>query len=194
MIRFEVLASYSTEENKKKLEDYISEITGRSVDLGPLAYDGKGSILIIGPDLQKISSCNVTGAIHFPQRKFRDVDEFIDWHKNVSAIGYQEACCQVEDGLDVVALYYKEDKNNISYVCFRTFDKQSIGQHLVSSDGKALPFENNGNRYWLLMSGSNGNMLMFRKTGNKEKPFADIRPDDRDLDFFRYLISLKSDV
>ncbi len=192
MIRFKALVSCGTEENKKKLEDYISEKTGRSIDLGPLAYGGHGSILIISPDLQKISSCNVTGAIHFPQRKFRDVDEFIDWHKSVSAMRYPETCSQVKDGADVVALYYEEDKNSISYVCFRMFDKQSIGQHLVSSDGKTFPFENNGNRYWLLMSGSNGNMLMLRRTGSKEKPFADIRADDRDLSFFRYLISVNS--
>ena len=81
-----MLVSYGTEENQKKLEDYISEVTGHPVNLGPLGYDGAGTILIISYDLKKINRTNVTGAVWYPGRKFRRVDEFIEWHKNLKTV------------------------------------------------------------------------------------------------------------
>lgn len=79
--RTDVLVSYSKKESKQKLENYISEFTGRKINLGPIDYDGSLSINNISIDLRTISSVNITGAIHYPGKKFRDVDEFIEWHK-----------------------------------------------------------------------------------------------------------------
>ena len=76
-----VLVPYSSEENKKKLEDYIREVTGKSVDLGPISYGGKLTLQTMNVDLSNISSTNITCAPYFPGRHFEDVDEFIEWHR-----------------------------------------------------------------------------------------------------------------
>ena len=192
MIVKKALVPYSNEENKKKLEDYIKGVTGKRIDLGPIHYGGKLTIQTMNVDFSEISTTNITCAPYFPGKHFKNVDEFIEWHKSVSVMDYPEACSQVKDRMDVVALYYEEDKNRISYVCFRMSGKQSIERYLISSDGEAKPFENDRIRYCVLKSNVNGNMLMFRESRDEEEPFTDIKPYEWDLNFFRHLISVAS--
>ncbi len=189
-----VLVPYSTEKDKKKLESYIEKKTGRHVDLGDIHYGGKLTLQTMNIDLKHISSTNITCAHAFPGKHFKDVDEFIEWHEWIGKMHYPEAANEALDPLDVIALYYSKDKEDISYVCVTMFDRLSIEKYLVSSDGQALPFENNGIGYWLLISNVNGNMFMFRKTGDKDKPFTDIAPNDKDLSFFQYLVSVDSGI
>ncbi len=186
-----VLVSYGTTEHQKQLENYISQRTGQKVGFGRMDYDGKGTILRISLDLTEIHRTNVTGAIYFPGKKFRgEIDEFIEWHSRISEMHYPEAVKEATDPADVIALYYQEEKDEISYICFRMFYQWEIEKYLVSSDGKALPFENNGRKYWLLLSMVNGNMIMFTKTDSSNTPFMHISSDLKDLEFFRYLISM----
>ena len=186
-----VLVSYETKEHQKQLEEYIFQKTGRRTDFGRMDYDGDGTILRISLDLTKIEHTNVTGAIWFTGKKFQgNIDEFIRWHSRICAMHYPEAVDKAADPMDVIALFYQEEKDEISYVCFRMFDKQDIERYLVSSDGKALPFENRGRKYWLLMSKGSRNMLMFKKTDSSIPSFTHISSDLEDLEFFRYLISL----
>jgi hypothetical protein len=186
-----VLVSYGTEEHQKQLENYISHKTGKKVDFGRMDYDGKGTILRISLDLTYIARTNVTAAIWFPGMKFRgEIDEFIKWHSRISDMHYPEAVKEATDPADVIALYYQEEKDEISYICFRMSYQWEIEKYLVSSDGKALPFENNGRKYWLLLSEVNGNMIMFTKTDYSNTPFMHVSSDLKDLEFFRYLISM----
>ena len=76
------LVSYSKEEDKKKMEDYIFEVTGNIVDLGPIGYNGELTINIFSHDLTRISRINITCAPYFPGKRFRNVDEFINWHRD----------------------------------------------------------------------------------------------------------------
>ena len=76
-----VQVSYSTMEDQEKLVDYIYRKIGRRLKLGPISYGGKLTILVISLDLKQISGNNITGAIHFPGLRFRNVDEFIRWHE-----------------------------------------------------------------------------------------------------------------
>ena len=186
-----VLVSYGTKERQKQLENYISQRTGRKIDFGRMDYDGKGTILRISLDMTEIYRTNVTGAIWFPGKKFRgEIDEFIKWHTRISDMHFPEAVNRSNDPMDVIALFYNEEKEEISYICFRMSDRQSIERYLVSSDGKALPLENKGRKYWLLPSETNGNMLMFSRTDISSKQYSNISTDEEDLDFFRYLISM----
>ncbi len=189
-----VLVSYGTSEHQKQLENYISQKTGKKVDFGRMDYDGSGTILRISLDLCKIDHMNVTGAIWFPGKKFRgEIDEFIEWHSRIFEMHYPEAVKEAADPTDVIALYHQEEKNEISYVCVRMSDKHDIEKYLVSSDGKAFPFENDGRKYWLLSSRINGNMLMFAKTDNSNTQYWHISSDMKDLEFFRYLISVNAE-
>ncbi len=190
MKRFRTLIPYGTEDEKKRLEDYISEKTGKDVDLGPIGYGGKLTLQTMDADLTNISYTQITYARGFPGKHFGSVDEFIEWHRRISKMRYLEAYSQAEDPDDVIALFYDEAKNAISYVCFRMFDRQDIKKYLGESDGKAMAFENRYSRYWLLMSSVNGNMLMFEKTGNEDMPYRSIGTEMMALDFFRYLISM----
>lgn len=192
MIRLRTLVPYHTDEEKKKLEDYISERTGRNIDLGPIDYGGKLTLQTMDADFTNISSTQITYAGAFPGRHFRNVDEFIKWHSRISDMHYLEALNKVEDPMDVVALFYEETKHEISYICFRVFDRKDIERYLVSSDGNAMPFENKGNKYWLLLSEVNGNMVMFSKTDRSNIPFTHIRTDLQELEFFKYLISMNN--
>ena len=79
----EVLVSYSTKENQRKLEEYISSKTGKQIDLGPLSYGGKGSIWVIDTDMRIVTGLNVTGAMYFPGKRFKSIEKFIEWHKNL---------------------------------------------------------------------------------------------------------------
>ena len=185
-----VLVPYHSEEEKKRLEDYLLEKTGRKTDLGPIQYGGKLTLQTIDIDLTKIGSTNITCAPYFPGLHFKNVNEFIEWHSRISDMHYPEAVKEATDPADVIALYYQEEKDEISYICFRMFYQWEIEKYLVSSDGKALPFENKGRKYWLLLSKTNGNMIMFTKTDSSNTPFMHISSDLKDLEFFRYLISM----
>lgn len=77
----EILVSYSKEENKKKLEDYIFEVTGKTIDLGPIGYNEDLSIKLFSFNLTDVEDCNIICASYFPGKRFEDVDEFIKWHK-----------------------------------------------------------------------------------------------------------------
>ena len=76
------LISYGDNKSQKKLEEYILKVTGSKHDFGPLGYDGKCTILSTDIELRHFSKVNVTGAIYFPGKKFRGVDEFINWYES----------------------------------------------------------------------------------------------------------------
>ena len=102
---------------------------------------------------------------------------------------YPEAAAKLTDPNDVIALYYQEENDEISYICFRMYDKQDISRYLISSDGEALPFENKRWKYWLLLSDVNRNTILFKRSDNPDKPFGNIASGMEDLEFFRCLIS-----
>ncbi len=184
-----VIVAYSNTEDRKKLEDYIEEAKGRRIDLGPIGYDGKLTIQTMNTDLTNISTTNITCAACFPGMRFGNVDEFIEWHRRIIEMHYLEALRQAKEHGDIIALFYDEEKDSISYICFRMFDKQDIEKYLVSSDGKAISIRNGKTGYWLLMSNANGNMILFENTGRDDIKFSDIHPGNNHVEFFRYLIS-----
>ena len=75
------LVPYSSEEDKKKLEDYIIEVTGKMVDLGPISYGGKLTLQTMNVDFSNISKTTITCAHSCPGKHFKNVDEFIEWHR-----------------------------------------------------------------------------------------------------------------
>ena len=76
-----VLVPYSNEEDKKKLEDYIREVTGKNVDLGPIGYGGELTLQTMNTDFSSITRTNITCVPHYPGKHFKNVDEFIEWHR-----------------------------------------------------------------------------------------------------------------
>ena len=189
MKMFKLIVPFHTEEEKRRLEDYFSERTGRPVDLGPIDYDGKMTIIAADADLTEFHHTNITCAACFPGMRFHDPVRFIKWHQRVTEMGYLVAWKEQEDPNDVIALFYEEKTQKISYVCVRMGDKKRIEAYLGPSEGKAIPIRRDKNHScWLLLSNTNGNMLMFTKTENTGRPFRDIDSGDEALDFFRHLI------
>ncbi|GEM_PF-6731566 len=80
--------SFSTKERQKRLEDYFFEVTGKRPNFGPIQYGGSVTIVMVTEDLKDYSFNNVTGAIYFPGKRFRSVDDFIKWHRV-----YKNLCC-----------------------------------------------------------------------------------------------------
>ena len=90
MIVKRVLVPYSDEENRKKLEDYIEEATGKRVDLGPIRYGGQLTLQTMSVDFSEIGTTSITCAPYYPGKHFKNVDEFIEWHKSVSTMNDPE--------------------------------------------------------------------------------------------------------
>ena len=186
MNRLRTLVPYSNDSDKKKLEDYIKEKIGKHIDLGPIGYDGKPTIQTLDADLTHIDRTNITCAYAFPGIHFKNVDQFLEWHKQISEMHYLESAKEAEKENGIVALYYHAKTEEISFICFHVNDRQDIEQY------HAISFETKYARYRLLTSDVNGDMIMFRQTGGEDRSFMDIRPIDRDLEFFRNQISTNS--
>ena len=193
MKKLRTLVPYHTEEEKKRLEDYIFKKTGKRIDLGPIHYGGKLTLQTLDADLSHIDSTNITCAPYFPGPHFRNVDEFIDWHRRISDMHYLEAYNQATDEKDVVALSYDKKADKTSYVCFRMGDRKSIERCLSASKWKARSFKNKYREYWVLLSTDNGNMLMFDKLKIKGRSFSHISSSNFDYDLFRNLISMNQE-
>ena len=183
-----VLVSYRNETNKKKLEDYITEATNNSTDLGNIGYDGELTINTMNIDLTNISRTNITCAAAFPGVKFTEVDKFIEWHKRINRMGYIDALHNIKGPKDIIALYYDSKCNNITYVCLTMYDKSSIEKYIGSSDGKALAFTNKNKKYWCLIGNETNSFLLFRQ--DNIKSYTDISCSDDDISFAKYLFSI----
>ena len=175
-----VLVSYSTEENKRKLEDYIEERTGRHVDLGPIGYDGKLTIQTMDADLTHIGRSNITCAPYFPGPRFRDVDEFIRWHRNAEGRGYFKAYEEAKEHDDILALHYDKKTEKTSYISFEKHLEKDLEKYF-----KVMETKTKNKSYRLLISRINGNMIMCRM-GNGHPWNIGWNPDD--LEHFRTLI------
>ena len=104
-------------------------------------------------------------------------------------VEYETAKRNKKTSNDVVALFYDEKIDEIAFVTFTMFDKKSIEFFLDSSDGKAISYvPDKDHKYWLLISETDGNVLMFRQNESNEKPFEDIDPS-KDFKQFESLIS-----
>lgn len=79
-----VIVSFRKTSDKKKLEAYIHEKGGKTVDLNPYHKDGELSIHFISDDLEHISRTNITCAACFGGMKFKTADDFIKWHRELS--------------------------------------------------------------------------------------------------------------
>jgi len=186
-----VLVSYGDEENRKKLESYIEEKTGRKIDLGPVGYNGEATLQTMDVFFERISRTNITCAAYYPGKHFENVDEFIKWHSRLCDMQYFKAFKEVNDPNDVIALYYDDAKKESYYVCFRMFDKSDIEKFLIASDGKAIPISIKKDRaYWVMTSNSNFSILVFRKYDNEKRSFGSISPDYEDRMAFEYISSL----
>ncbi|MBR2809717.1 MAG: hypothetical protein IKE33_05835 [Erysipelotrichaceae bacterium] len=189
------VVSYETEEQRNQLEDYLSGKSGRKVDLSGIKGLETCTILSIRLDLSEINSLTVMGAIARSwsgEKSFGSgIDEFIDWYDRISNMHYPEAVAKAKHRADVIALYYNEEVNEISYICFRMFDRKDIENYLVSSTGKALPIDIADKEYWLLESDVNGNKILFSRDEDEDSmPFDSISTDQKDIDLFKYLITL----
>ena len=185
-----VLVSYRNETNKKKLEDYITEATNNSTDLGNIGYDGELTINTMNIDLTNISRTNITCAAAFPGVKFTEVDKFIEWHKRINRMGYIDALHSVSNSNDIIALYYNSKTDEISYICIAMYDKSSIEKYLGSSCGMAIPFELKNNKYWILLSNQTKDMIMFRKIDIDKRFFSSVNGSNEELEHFKYSINL----
>ena len=186
-----VLVPYEDEENRKKLESYIEEKTGRKIDLGPVGYDGKLTLQTMDIFFEEISRTNITCAAYCPGIRFKSVDEFIKWHSSLYKMRYFKALKEVNDPNDVIALYFDDAKKESYYACFRMFDKRDIERFLIASDGKAIPISIKKDRaYWVLTSSYNYSILVFRKYDDEKRSFGSISPDYEDQMAFEYISSL----
>ena len=186
-----VLVPYGDEENRKKLESYIEEKTGRKIDLGPVSYNGEATLQTMDVFFERISRTNITCAAYYPGKHFENVDEFIKWHSGLYDMRYFTALKEVNNPNDVIALYYDDTKKESYYVCFRMFDKSDIERLLISSDGKAIPISIKKDRaYWVLLSSFNYSILVFRKYDDEKRSFGSISPDYEDMMVFEYISSL----
>lgn len=103
--------------------------------------------------------------------------------------GYDEAYSNKRNELSIVAIYYDDANEHLSYVCFEIGNRTSIESYLLSSDGRAISYAPSKDcRYWLLTSNVNGSFLMFRQGGTKG--FADIDCSVIDLRNAQYLSTL----
>lgn len=189
------VVSYETEEQRNQLEEYLSGKSGRKVDLSGIKGLETCTVLSIRLDLSEIVSLTVMGAIARSwsgEKSFGSrIDEFIDWYDRISNMHYPEAVAKAKHRADVIALYYNEEVNEISYICFRMFDRKDIDNYLVSSTGKALPIDIADKEYWLLESDVNGNKILFSRDEDEDfMPFDSISTDQKDIDLFKYLITL----
>ena len=185
-----VFVPYGDDEDKKKLEDYIEEKTGERISLGPIGYGGELTIQMLDVFFNKINRINITCAALVSGKHFRSVDEFIKWHKRLDKMGYFEALKKCSDYKDVVALFYNEELDNISYAYFRMGDKNSIENLLGPCSKEALPIKVSDRvTYWLLLGETNNNLLLFGKV-NDNIDYSDISTNEDDIDFFKYLISI----
>ena len=193
-LKYDVV-SYETEEQRNQLEEYLSGKSGRKVDLSGIKGLETCTVLSIRLDLTEIVSLTVMGAIArlwSGEKSFGSgIDEFIDWYDRISNMHYPEAVAKAKHRADVIALYYNEEVNEISYICFRMFDRKDIEKYLVSSTGKALPIDIADEEYWLLESDVNGNKILFSRDEDEDSmPFDSISTDQKDIDLFKYLITL----
>ena len=101
---------------------------------------------------------------------------------------YEQAKLNKRTRNDVVALFYDDATKKIAFVCFTMFDKDSISYYLDSSDGKAISYRPEKQKYWYLQSESDNNLLLFRQGTSKEKPFEDIDPIN-DFNAFLMLVN-----
>ena len=185
-----VLVSYRNETDKKKLEDYIREVTDNPIDLGDVGYDGALTINTMNIDLTNVNRTNITCAAAYPGPKFAEVDKFIKWHKRISKMGYIEALNNISGPNDIIALYYDSKNDNISYVCLTMYDKSCIEKYIGLSDGKAISFDLNKNKYWLLISKENNNALLFRNTVKDNISSYSVDCSNKELEDFKYFINL----
>lgn len=186
-----VLVPYGDEENRKKLESYIEEKTGRKIDLGPIGYDGELTLQTMDVFFERISRTNITCVAYYPGKRFESVDEFIKWHSRLYDMRYFTALKEVNNPNDIIALYYDDIKKESYYVCFRMFDKSDIERFLIASEGKAIPISLKKDRaYWVLISSYNYSILVFRKHDDEKKSYGSISPDYEDRMAFEYINSL----
>ena len=75
----DAVAGIYTEEGKKRIEELIFRKTGKKLEIGPLDYDGKCTLLTFKDNLTKINKINVTSAIYFPGIHFHSEEKFIKW-------------------------------------------------------------------------------------------------------------------
>ena len=84
----EVLVYHSTDESRSKLDEYIYSKTGKKNTLRPLELGGKGSVIDL--DLNIKAGLTVITGVYFTGRRFKNVDEFINWHRRISDMHYTE--------------------------------------------------------------------------------------------------------
>ena len=87
---------------------------------------------------------------------------------------------------DVVAILCAQD--TIKYVCFKMGNKESIESYIGESNGKAIAFTNNNQKYWCLIGNKTYSFLLFRQ--DNIKGYTDISNSDDDLVFAEYLYSM----
>ena len=75
----DVVGIIYTDEGKKRVEELIFRKTGKKLEIGPLDYGGKYTLLTFKDDLTKINKINVTCAMYFTGIHFHSEEKFIQW-------------------------------------------------------------------------------------------------------------------
>ena len=79
-----VIFGYSDEETANKLSKFFYKHTGKDVDFNNISHYKSGlRLLLFSIPLKTIQQVGITAACYSPFKKFRSLDEFVNWYEQI---------------------------------------------------------------------------------------------------------------